>query len=231
MIRLITFDLDDTLWESAPTLAAAEADQFAWLAQNAPRLANATERYAVHKQRLLLADDSIRDRPSAWRRGCLTAMLQEVGYTDTHAQTLAEQAFQCFLSARQRVQLHPHALSVLCELGARYPLGVLTNGNADVQKIGIAAHFRFALNAEAFGVGKPNPRIFQAALELVGVEAAHTVHIGDHPLDDVCGAQGAGIRAVWFNPNGLVWQKAQQPDAEIVCLSEIPALIARWNNS
>lgn len=231
MVRLITFDLDDTLWESGPTLRVAEAEQFAWLATHAPHLDQAPLRYAQHRQRLLNADDSIRDRPSEWRRRCLAACLQETGYTAEDAAALAEQAFMQFLHARQRVNLHPQALPVLRLLGARYPLGVLTNGNADIQRIGIAEHFQFAFNAEAFGVGKPNPRIFHAALAQAGVEAAHSVHIGDHPLDDITGAQGAGIRAVWFNPRGQRWEGQGQPDAEIQCLSELPALIARWHTA
>ncbi|MFW9605731.1 MAG: HAD family hydrolase [Pseudomonas sp.] len=231
MVRLITFDLDDTLWESGPTLRAAEAEQFAWLALHAPQLDHGAARYAQHRQRLLQADDSIRDRPSEWRRRCLEAILLDTGYAPEQAAALSEQAFLQFLQARQRVNLHPQALPVLRALGARYPLGVLTNGNADIRRIGIAEHFQFAFNAEAFGVGKPNPRIFHAALAAAGVDAAHSVHIGDHPLDDITGAQRAGIRAVWFNPRAQQWQGQGQPDAEIRCLSELPDVIARWTNA
>ena len=58
--------------------------------------------------------------------------------------------------------------------------------------------------------------------------ASAAVHIGDHPRDDIQGAQGAGLRAVWVNPQGAPWSGAGTPDAQIASLAELPALLARW---
>jgi len=54
------------------------------------------------------------------------------------------------------------------------------------------------------------------------------VHIGDHPSDDIGGAQRAGIRAIWFNPTGGPWQDDGHPDAIIGNLAELPAVLDRW---
>ena len=54
------------------------------------------------------------------------------------------------------------------------------------------------------------------------------MHVGDHPGDDIAGAQRAGLRAVWFNPTGKVWEGEKRPDAQIGNLTELPALLAQW---
>ena len=56
--------------------------------------------------------------------------------------------------------------------------------------------------AEDLGIGKPDPAPFLEALKRGESEASAAVHIGDHPGDDIAGAQRAGLRAVWFNPQG-----------------------------
>ena len=104
---------------------------------------------------------------------------------------------------------------------------MLTNGNADVRRLGLADYFRFALCAEELGVGKPDPTPFREALKRAGVEASAAVHIGDHPNDDIAGARRAGMRAIWFNPNGKPWAGEEEPSAEIRSLAELPALLAR----
>ncbi len=114
-------------------------------------------------------------------------------------------------------------------LANHYTLGVVTNGNADVRRLGLADYFKFALCAEDIGVAKPDARLFHEALQRGGATAETAVHIGDHPGDDIAGAQQAGLRAIWFNPAGKVWEAERLPDAEIRSLTELPALLARWN--
>ncbi|NQD91361.1 HAD family hydrolase, partial [Pseudomonas sp. CrR25] len=113
----------------------------------------------------------------------------------------------------------------------RFQLGVITNGNADVRRLGLADYFQFALCAEELGVGKPDPKPFCEALARAGVAAEHAVHIGDHPSDDIAGAQAAGLRAIWFNPQGKAWEGGKAADAEIASLAELPALLHRWNRA
>jgi len=110
-----------------------------------------------------------------------------------------------------------------------YRLAVITNGNADVRRLGLADYFQFALCAEELGIGKPDPHPFEEALRRAGVPAAQAVHIGDHPSDDIQGARNAGMRAVWFNPQGKPWDGDDHPDAEIRTLDQLPTLLERWH--
>ena len=228
-IRLITFDLDDTLWDVAPVMHGAEAALRDWLAAEAPRLGPAPiEHLWAIRARLLAAEPMLRHRLSELRRRILFHALEEAGYPHSEAQVLAEQGFQVFLEARHRVEFFPDVHRILEHLAERYILGVITNGNAEVARLGLADYFRFAISAEQMGIGKPDPKPFHSALQRAGVEAPQAAHIGDHPGDDIAGAKAAGLRAIWFNPQGKDWQGEAAPDAQIRRLAELPALLAGW---
>jgi HAD superfamily hydrolase (TIGR01549 family) len=231
-IRLVTFDLDDTLWDVAPVMHSAEAALRDWLGREAPRLGPVPiEHLWAIRARLMEADPGLKHRLSELRRRILLHALLDAGYPQAESDELAEQGFQVFLAARHQVQLFPEVHPTLECLALRYTLGVITNGNADVRRLGLADYFRFALCAEELGVGKPDPHPFQTALQRADVEAGQAVHIGDHPGDDIAGARAAGLRAIWFNPQGKAWEGEQAPDAQIRSLAELPALLERWGQA
>ncbi|WAJ37929.1 HAD-IA family hydrolase [Pseudomonas sp. GOM7] len=229
-IELITFDLDDTLWDVTPVMQDAEAALRNWLALHAPRLgAVPIEHLWAVRSRLLEAEPLLKHRLSELRRRILFHALEDAGYPHGEAQTLAEAGFQVFLNARHQVELFSEVHPTLEALAERFMLGVITNGNADVRRLGLSEYFRFALCAEELGIGKPDPKPFREALSRAGgVAAERAVHIGDHPSDDIAGAQAAGMRAIWFNPQGLTWDGHGTPDAQISSLAELPGLLDSW---
>ena len=230
-IQLITFDLDDTLWDVASVMHSAENTLRDWLASHAPQLGGVPiEHLWAIRARLLAAEPGLKHRLSALRRRILLLALQEAGYPEHEAEPLAEAGFQVFLEARHQVSLFAEVQPTLEHLANHYQLGVISNGNADVRRLGLADYFQFALCAEELGIGKPDPLPFQHALARAGVSAEQAVHIGDHPVDDIAGAQAAGLRAVWFNPQGKAWGEAPPADGEIRNLAELPALLASWRH-
>ncbi|MDY7562749.1 HAD family hydrolase [Pseudomonas sp. 10B1] len=230
MIKLVTFDLDDTLWDTAPVIVSAEAVLRDWLAEHAPNLgAVPVEHLWAIRTRLVEVDPSFKHRISALRRQVLFHALEDAGYPHDQAQGLADKSFEVFLHARHQIEIFPEVQPTLEILAKTYTLGVLTNGNADVRRLGLADYFAFALSAEEIGIGKPDPAPFLEALKRGRVDANAAVHIGDHPGDDIAGAQQAGFRAIWFNPTGKPWEADKHPDAEIKSLNELPALLKRWH--
>jgi len=228
-LTLVTFDLDDTLWHTAPVIQSAETALREWLAAHAPQLGPfPPERLHEIRQRLVSADPGLTHRISHLRQQVLFIALQEAGYAHDQARELARDAFEAFLEARHQVDFFPDAPATLEALSQRYTLGAITNGNADVRRLGVADYFSFALCAEDVGIGKPDPRPFEEALRRGGASAANAVHVGDNPEDDIAGAKQAGFRAVWYNPGRLPWEGGSVPDAEIATLSELPALLASW---
>ncbi|MFP3850653.1 HAD family hydrolase [Pseudomonas sp. W5-01] len=228
-IKLITFDLDDTLWETAPAIVSAEAKLRDWLAANAPKLGPVpVEHLWEIRSRLIEEDPTFKHRISTLRRTVLFHALEDAGYGRAEAHELADQSFEVFLQGRHQLDIFPEVVPTLEILTKSYTLGVVTNGNADVRRLGLADYFAFALCAEDLGIGKPDPAPFVEALKRGNAEARQAVHVGDHPGDDIAGAQQAGMRAIWYNPGGKVWEAEKAPDGEISSLTQLPEVLARW---
>lgn len=229
-LRLVTFDLDDTLWDVAPVIDSAEQVLRNWFADNQV-LASPPSVDEIHAMRRQLVSQApaLQHRISELRRLTLFHLLQQGGYSQQHAQVLASQAFEVFLEARQQVELFDDVHPTLQVLQHGYILGALSNGNADIGRIGLAQYFRFHLKAEDIGISKPDPQPFLAALKRGGdIAPEHAVHVGDHPRDDITGAQAAGMKAVWYNPQGRPWEGQGRPDGEIQRLAELPELLAQF---
>ena len=206
-IRAITLDLDDTLWPIWPTIARAESVLQSWLAEHAPAThalyAMPGALRAIRNRMDQLRPD-LRHDLSALRRESIRLALSQAG--DDPA--LAEPAFEVFFDERQRVDLFEDALPALEYLASRFPVVALSNGNADVHRVGIGAHFHASLHAGGFGVGKPDVRIFHAAAEAAGVAPHEVLHIGDDAHLDGVGALNAGMQLAWLNRAGHPWEHA-----------------------
>jgi YjjG family noncanonical pyrimidine nucleotidase len=95
---------------------------------------------------------------------------------------------------------------ILDYLSKNYTLHIITNGFADVQykKISnskISSYFQTITNSEMAGVKKPNPIIFEYALDLAKAKKENSIMIGDCLEADVQGALDAGLEAIFFNAN------------------------------
>ncbi len=110
----------------------------------------------------------------------------------------------------------------------RFTVGAITNGNADVHYIGVGHLFDFVVSAAQAGAAKPSPVIFNRALVHAGIPADDAVHVGDDPVTDVRGANEAGMRTVWFNPERAPWPSGPRPDAEIQSLPELEDVLDSW---
>ena len=98
----------------------------------------------------------------------------------------------------------------------------MSNGNADLQRCGIADLFDGHVTAIAAGAAKPDARIFAALERMAGVSAEEVLHVGDDPLTDVVGARQAGMQTVWLNRDSRPWPVALAPPARTIStLAEI----------
>lgn len=213
-IRAISIDLDDTLWPVWPAITRAEEVLHAWLGEHAPATAKMfADPAALRAIRMRMAEErpDLAHDLSGLRRESIRRCLEQAG--DDPA--LAHTAFEVFFDQRQRVELYADALDGLARLAARWPVVALSNGNADVHRVGIGHHFHAKLAAREFGVGKPDRRIFQAAADAAGVPLEAVLHIGDDVALDVVGALDAGMQAAWINRTGAPWELPRRPQAEV----------------
>jgi putative hydrolase of the HAD superfamily len=203
-IRAITLDLDDTLWPIWPTIARADAKLHAWLKEHAPVTGDLSVLPGMAReirQKLLAERPDYANDLVALRRECIRATLVRAG--DDPA--LAEPAFEVFFEERQRVEFYDDALPALEFLSRRFPVVALSNGNADVHRVGIGRHFRAAFSSRDLGVGKPDIRMFQTGADAAGVAMEDVLHIGDDAHLDGVGALNAGMQMAWVNRNSQTW--------------------------
>ncbi|TQV65412.1 MAG: HAD family hydrolase [Halothiobacillaceae bacterium] len=224
-VRVIGFDLDDTLWAIAPVIRRANHALFAWIDARYPRITRDHTPDSLHAVCL----EYMRGRPD--ERHDLTALrkafLGHLGRQAMYAEDFSEQAFEVFYQARNRVEFFPEVEPVLHALARDYTLVALSNGNACIERTGLSRYFRLAVNSAMVGAGKPDPAMFRHALERLGEGPEAMVHVGDHPEHDVLGAQRAAIRSVWLNREGQAWPGHRpRPTAEIRDLTEISPVLA-----
>lgn len=218
----ILFDLDDTLWPIAPVIAEAELTLHAWLAAHAPKVAAqwSIEALRAHRAQLAAGQPELLIDLGALRRASLQAAFAAAG-EDT---ARVEGAMAHFFAARNAVTPYDDVLPGLLKLRQHVQLGTISNGNADLEVIGLAHHFEVSLAAAHFGAAKPDPGIFRAACDALGVAPRDAVYVGDDLALDVAGAQAAGMRAVWMNRHGAALPDgAAVPDAMCATLDELLA--------
>jgi len=224
-IKLVTLDLDDTLWDSRAALAAAEQAVYAYLARHCPRITAALSPADMARQRLAL----MRERPdlahdlTRLRLAALAALAREHGYDSA----VSEGAMAVFFEHRNAVRVYPDTEPALATLAERYELVAVSNGNASVAATGLRAYFRYAVSPAEAGAAKPDPGMFRYVLERSGVRPEEVVHVGDEPHTDILGAWRSGIPAVWLNRRGEHWPAIEPaPRAEIASLAHLADALA-----
>jgi putative hydrolase of the HAD superfamily len=224
-IKAISLDLDDTLWPIWPTIERAEKVLHDWLGEHAPMAAALfSSPSALREIRDYMASNrpDLKNDLSAVRRESIRLALYRAGENPL----MAEQAFEVFFAERQRVTLFDDARPALEFLVKRFPLVSLSNGNADIERVGLAPYFRAAISAREFGVGKPDPRIFHAAAGAVDLRPEDVLHVGDDATLDALGALNAGMQAAWLNRSDHLWPHEVEPQVTITNLTELCDLFA-----
>jgi putative hydrolase of the HAD superfamily len=228
-IKLLTFDLDDTLWDFAPVLTRAEAVTYAWLEQHVPALTARFSADALRDLRLRIAGEQpqLAHRVTELRIQGLRRALRDAGIAEHEIDAIALAAFEIFLEARHRVELFAEAETVLEQLSRDYVMAAITNGNVQVSRLGLDRYFSLAINAEQLPRAKPHPEPFLAALAGLGCSPSQCIHIGDDIENDIRGAQRVGLHTVWMNPAGQPWPGGMPPSQEIRELPQLPAAIEK----
>jgi len=214
-LRAITLDLDDTLWPSAPTLARAELRAHAWLAAQAPVVTAMWPLEALRELRMALfgRHPELRHDFLRLRRMALHSAFEQAGLSGAAAGGIIERALDVFMAARNEVDLYPEVRASLERLSRRFALASLTNGNADVRRIGLGHFFNATISAHAHGTSKPDAVLFHIACRELKCEPGEVVHVGDDVELDVRGARAAGLHAVWMNRANSDWAGDDAPVA------------------
>lgn len=206
---VLLFDLDDTIvrfstgqpnfWQLALESHVPQ------LAEHHPRLCALIE--AAANEYWSEPERAFRGRQDMYgaRRYVARAVLEAEGLSLELCQRFADD-----VTDRKEAYVHPfegavETLQVLRERGHR--LALLTNGSAlfqrrKLQRFSLEPFFELILIEGELGYGKPDPRVFQGALDFFAAPPRSAWMIGDNLHADIAGAQQLGIDGVWHDPDG-----------------------------
>lgn len=229
-IKLLTFDLDDTLWDVKSIVRRADDGMRAWIREQHPEFVDkfdfsdfAVLAETVRRERADIAHDFTQQRLEVLRRAFVIS-----GYQTDLAEVAAQGAFAEFFRGRNNVKFFPGAIEVLAELRHEFELHALSNGTADIQIIGLGHIFSRQFSAISVGAAKPDPRMYLAAIAAAGVKPDEVIHIGDHPEQDIAAASAVGMKTIWVNLQGQNWpQHLPEANAEMADFTELRPLIYR----
>lgn len=241
MIRAVLFDVDDTLCDDTGHFQNAARRIGEWVNAAHPHVdagfvaetyRAVSDHFWTHEIALVTPEPLARVRERLWRRAF--AKLEIEPDPRLLDDVLVEYAR---LRLQELPALHVGAHETLDRLRAEgVGVGVVTNGLSEthvpkLERLGIARRVDVCLMPDRIGCAKPDPRPFHLACEALGVLPEATAHVGDSLNSDVRGAQGAGLRGIWFNPS----RKAHPgechalPDAVVHSLPELLEWVLAFN--
>ncbi|MAW57097.1 MAG: HAD family hydrolase [Oceanospirillales bacterium TMED33] len=227
-IRALTFDLDNTLWETDESILIAEEAMTAHLRSLTPPAWMAEfglEAFRAVRKQIVEERPDIAHNLTLVRHETLIRWFENQGATRSIAKNLASEGFRVFYEERQKVEPYPGTVATLEILSKDYPMGAITNGNADLMAMPLGQYFQFCLQAQHFKKPKPDPVMFEEALKRLNVEPNECLHIGDDIEHDVIGAKQSGMRAVWFNTHAVIPEEDAPADYTITTLQELIGIL------
>jgi FMN hydrolase / 5-amino-6-(5-phospho-D-ribitylamino)uracil phosphatase len=219
-VRALCFDLDNTLWDVWPVIRRAEQAMYEYLVRRYPKItaAHTVETMRAARERTAALYPQMQHDFTFLRLQTLRDHAREFGYREA----MAEEAFDVFIRARNEVDLYDDVLPALDVLKRRYRLFTASNGNADLEKIGLAPYFERSLAARHVGALKPDPVMFRKVVEGTDLALHEVAYVGDDPHLDVEGARRAGMQTIWVNRTEARWPESiEPPDRTIRSLAEL----------
>jgi putative hydrolase of the HAD superfamily len=238
-LRAVIFDFGGTLmygrnaWE--PVIAEADEALTNHLCSQGMDL-NISTFPSEFRKRL---DEYFKQRENDLLESTYTQVLREVlkdkGYDEVSSETLRSALDALFAVTQSNWALEEDAIPMLKKLEeAGYRLGIISNAGDDqdvqqlMRRFKIRQYFDFILTSAACSYRKPHPRIFEIALSNWYLLPTEAVMVGDNLTADIQGAQNVGLYGVWISRRAdpqMEKQEAVQPDASMMSLSELPAIL------
>lgn len=216
MIKAVIFDLDGTLLnrdESVNVFVNRQYDRLKNLIGHIPK--------AKYVKRFIELDN----RGYVWKDKVYQQLVDEFKITEITWEELLEDYINEF---KNNCIPFPNLVSMLEELRSNnIVLGMITNGKGqfqmdNIKALGIKKYFEIILISEWEGIKKPDPQIFNRALERLNVSPNESLYVGDHPDNDVKAAQNVGMKGIW--KKDFQWKNVE---ADFIAddLAEIPIII------
>ena len=225
----VFLDLDRTLWDfdlNARKTLIDIFEKYCLYSIGISSVDDFIKSYTLQNEKLwsLYREDKISKELLRSERFNLTFLDFKIINNELAVEVGEEYINQCPL----QTSLFPYTVEVLNYLNNKYNLHIITNGFEEVQHIKLKASkltsfFNNIITSEMVKVKKPNPIIFQYALDQANVNASNSIMIGDDLPVDILGAKAIGMSQIYFNPKKEPHH--EEIDYEVSCLNEIKNIL------
>ena len=236
-IKVVLFDMFDTLMMIEHDHAFYQPSlrrTYAFLVQNGVNVSfdafNAA--YVEARDALYVEADARMEEPHFNLR--IVNALRSLGYDfDVSSSVVCGATLAFCMEFMRYVRIDEHARSVLEKLHRKYKLGIVSNFAIPecvlklLERHGLAGLFDVVVVSGAVNKRKPNPEIFQKALEKLGVDAESTVFVGDTVDADIQGPKSVGMKTIYIERRQQKEIEQVYPDQTIRNLSELPMALER----
>lgn len=199
--KIISFDLDDTLYDNRDVIRTANQQFLSRLQQTSQIAELNAEIWQTWKDRMAQQEPVLCEDVTAWRKLSMQKMLEYYGKSAEEIQLISNHVIHHFLEWRHKITIPSKSITVLNLLKQRYRLAAITNGNVVPSRVGFN-QFDAVYCGGLQGRAKPHQDLFHQTAEYFGVQPHEILHIGDNPVTDVQGAIQAGCQAGWMNLSG-----------------------------
>jgi len=232
--KAISFDLDDTLYSNYPVMLATDKKMAAYFIRTLPEhittSVNSQLSFDYHfwlpykKQALVNNPDVIHD-VALWRVESYTLGMINLGIAAPKAQVLAKLGLQEFEMHRSDFTVPEDIHQLLAELGKRWPLIAISNGNVNTHKIGINQYFTQVYHAGEPYKQKPHSDMFDQACSNLNIAPHELLHVGDCGRSDIRGGVLAGCQTAWLSCYDVGKPLSILPNIELSDVAELHHLL------
>ena len=223
-IKVISFDLDDTLWLIEPIIKNANEKIIKHIIEKYPRInlqEFLTDKFINTYQNIKKTNPKFALNLTELKRLTYESLLLKYNYNPKDSYVLIKE----FYKLRHDIIFFSDVIPILKLISKKYKIISITNGNADINRLKIREYFLDQFRAGDIGYKKPNPNIFLYACKSIKIPPTAIMHIGDNPIDDVMGAKSVGMKSVWLNRFNKEWENEEKPDIMIRSLYDLKSLL------
>lgn len=220
--EVISFDLDDTLYDNTVVIAKAEHEFASFLCQNfnLDSKANDPSFWSAIKDKLIIQDAYLEDDVSLLRAHVLYQGLTSLKGSSYVSFENCKELVTHFINIRSNVTVSKEVIELLAKLGQHYILVAISNGNVDIKKIGLADIFAYDLRPSyKIHRKKPHSDLFEQAKSIYNISSKQILHVGDDPITDVQGSVLANCQCAFLDKGYAKKLKGQES------LMQVPHLI------
>lgn len=211
-VRAISFDLDDTLYDNRPVILAAEQGQLEYMHQRYPQtLSVGADAWKQAKLDAIRHNPSLADDVAAWRKAALSIYLTHASVPAAWRAQACEDIFNEFVRLRSDFRVSAEVVSLMRMLSERVPLVAITNGNVDIERIGLRPYFQACHYANLTLGAKPQTGLFDVAAQQLNIPTGNILHVGDSLTNDVYGAIRSGYQAAFYAHGKPTDMRANRP--------------------